>query len=152
MRGIEKLTHLTEDQKERLIYSANQYERFARIYFEVLDVKDKTVSIKIYQLENNLEKYLPAKELKERALEVFKGCIPEGWEINLIAKPYKFLNTITFESIREKQKELGLSDDELSLYLGIRKENLNRMLSGKRKLSKCQKVAFYYFFKWFESR
>lgn len=152
MRGIDKLTHLTEEQKERLIYSANQYERFARIYFEVLDVKDKTVSIKIYQLENTLGKYLPAKELKERALEVFKGCLPKGWEINLIAKPYKFLNTITFESIREKQKELGLSDADLSIYLGIRKENLNRMLNGKSKLSKIQKAAFHYLFKWLENK
>ena len=146
MRGIEKLTHLTDEQKEKLIHSANQYERFARIYFEVLDVKDKTVSVKIYQLENNLEKYLPAKELKARAMEVFEGYIPEAWKIHLIAKPYKFLNTITIESIREKQNELGLSDADLSIYLGIRKENINRMLSGKRKLSKCQKVAFYNFF------
>ncbi|MGQ1890577.1 hypothetical protein ACT29H_09065 [Thermophagus sp. OGC60D27] len=150
MKGIEKLTHLTTEQREKLIHSANQYKRLARIYIEVLDVENKEVTIKIFQLENKAEKYLPGKDLKQRAQEVFEGCMPEGWEINLIAVPYKFLDQITLESIREKQKELGLTDTNMARLLNIRKENMSRIMNGKRGLTQWQKSAFYYLFKWLE--
>ena len=150
MKGIEKLTQITDEQRKLLAHSANQYKRFARIYIEVLGVKETTVTVKVSQQENNTEKYLSAKELKERVHEVFEGCLPSGWDLEVRAVPFRFLEVITIEYIREKQTELGLSDIDLSRLLGVRRENLSRIFNDKRGLTKLGKAAFYYLFKYLE--
>lgn len=150
MKGVEKLTHITKEQREKLIHSANQYKRFARIYIEVLDVEETIVTVKVSQQENKTEKYLSAKELKERVQEVFEGCLPSCWGLEIRAVPFKFLNIITIDYIREKQEELGLSDIDLSRLLGVRRENISRIFNDKRGLTKLGKAAFYYLFKYLE--
>ncbi len=150
MKGVEKLTHITKEQREKLIHSANQYKRFARIYIEVLDVEGTTITVKVSQQENKTEKYLSANDLRDRAMEVFEGCVPVGWSIKVRAVPFKFLNVITIDYIREKQHELGLSDVDISRLLGVRRENISRIFNDKRGLTKLGKAAFYYLFKYLE--
>lgn len=151
MKGIELLTHITDEQRKLLIHSANQYRRFARIYIEVLSVEGKSVSMKIFQLENNAERYLSAKELKSRALEVFNGVIPDQWNLNVRAVPFKFLEVIDTDYIHKKKAELHLSDVDLCRLLDVRPENMSKILSDKRGLTKLGKAAFYYLFKYLEN-
>src|SRR5690554_2338489 len=108
MKGIEKLTHIAEDQRKLLILSAKQYKRFARIYFEVLEVKGTSVSVKVKQMESPTQRYLPAKELTARALEVFEGIIPTEWDLNIRAVPFKFLEVINTDYINQRKTALGL--------------------------------------------
>jgi hypothetical protein len=147
MKGLEQLTWLSGSQKALLKRSAQMYKQHARIYFEVLNVKDQQVDIKVNQSPNPAEKYLSAKDLTERANEVFKGAIPEDYSFRVIAVPYKFLDIVDLEYINNKKEELGLADIELSRLLDIRKENLSRLLNDKRGLTKWHKAAFYYLFK-----
>jgi hypothetical protein len=147
MKGIELLTHITDEQKKLLIHSEEQYKKFARIYFEVLSVDNDTISLKVHQLESNAGKYLSASDLTERAKEVFEGCVPVGRNLHVRAVPFKFLEVVELDYINKRKVELGLSDIDLSRLLDIRKENLSRILNDVRGLTKWQKSAFYYLFK-----
>lgn len=150
MKGIEKLTHITEDQRKLLILSAKQYKRFARIYFEVLEVTPDSVSVKIKQLEGPAEKYLSAKDLTQRAQEVFEGMIPVDWKFSVRAVPFKFLQVVDVDYINSRKEALGLTDVDLSRLLDVRPENLSKILSDNRGLTKLGKAAFYYLFKYLE--
>lgn len=150
MKGIEKLTHITDEQRKLLIHSAKQYKRFARIYFEILEVTPDSVSVKIKQLEGPAEKYLSAKDLTQRALEVFEGMIPVDWKFNVRAVPFKFLQVVDADYINSRKEDLGLTDVDMARLLDVRPENLSRILSDNRGLTKLGKAAFYYLFKYLE--
>lgn len=150
MKGLEKLTHITEEQRTLLHQSALQYKKHARIYFEILEVKGTSVSVKVKQMESPTERYLPAKELTARALEVFEGMIPNEWNLSIRAVPFKFLEVIDVDYINQRKTALGLSDVELSRLLDVRPENLSKILSDNRGLTKLGKAAFYYLFKYLE--
>lgn len=150
MKGIEKLTHITDEQRKLLIHSARQYKRFARIYFEVLEVTPDSMSVKIKQLEGPTEKYLSAKDLTHRALEVFEGMIPVDWQFNVRAVPFKFLQVVDVDYINSRKEGLGLTDVDMARLLDVRPENLSRILSDNRGLTKLGKAAFYYLFKYLE--
>ena len=150
MKGIEKLTFITDEQRKKLIHSAAQYKRYARIYIEIIEVSETSVSVKIKQMESQVGRYLSAKDLTDRALEVFEGIIPVGWYINVRAVPFKFLEVINSDYINKRKNELGLTDVELSRLLDVRPENLSKILSDNRGLTKLGKAAFYYLFKYLE--
>lgn len=90
MKGIEKLTFITDEQRKQLIQSAQYYKRFAGVYFEIRSVDEpiKSISvigtdtetiyirIKVYQLRSELKKFLTEKELVERGVEVFGEILP----------------------------------------------------------------------------
>jgi hypothetical protein len=150
MKGIELLTHITDEQRDVLLHSSREYKRFARIYFEVVSVDSGVVTIKSWQLENKMGKYLSAKDLKSRVLEVFEGAFPDDYQVNVIAVPFKFLNVVDIDYINQKKAELNLSDVDLCRLLDVRPENMSRILSDKRGLTKLGKAAFYYLFKYLE--
>lgn len=150
MKGIEKLTHITDEQRKLLVQSASQYKRFARIYFEVLEVKGTFVSVKVKQMESPTERYLSAKDLTQRAQEVFEGLIPVDWKFSVRAVPFKFLQVVDVDYINSRKEALGLTDVDLSRLLDVRPENLSKILSDNRGLTKLGKAAFYYLFKYLE--
>lgn len=150
MKGIEKLSFITDEQKELLIQSAIQYKRFARIYIEVVDLEERLLTIKIRQMESHTDKYLSAKDLKKRAVEVFEGIVSTGYELNIIAVPLKPISEVNLAYINQKKEELGLSDVDLSRLLNIRPENISRLMNSKRGLTKLGEAAFYYLFKYLE--
>jgi hypothetical protein len=167
MKGIELIPHLTDEQKKLLEQSALQYKRFARITIEVVSVnwlplskhpdsdfstKDHVVVVKVKQQENPSGKYLTASELNQRAQEVFEGIVPVGSELQIKAVPYKFLEVVDLSYIEQKKTELGLTDTDISRLLDIRKENLSRLFSEARGLTKWHQAAFYYLFKSLENK
>lgn len=150
MKGIEKITFITDEQRNLLIQSARQYKRFARINIEVVDITDRTLSIKIRQMENQTDKYLSEKDLTKRASEVFEDVIPINYELNIVAVPFKPINKVNLDYINQKKEELGLTDVDLSRLLNIRQENISRLMNGNRGLTKLGEAAFYYLFKYLE--
>lgn len=150
MIGIEKLTFASNEQIEELLQSANQYKRFSRVYFEILTVENNIINVKVTQQESALEKYLSAKELEERTIEVFSKVVPLDWNLSIASSPYLCLKEVDIEYINKKKDELGLTVEDLSRYLNIRPENINRILTNKRGISKLKTAAFYYLFKYLE--
>lgn len=151
MKGIEKLTFASTEQIDELLHSANQYKRFVRVYFEILTVEDNIINVKVTQQESALEKYLSAKELKERTIEVFSNVVPLDWNLFIVPSPYLFLKEVDIDYVNKKKDELGLTVEDLSRYFSIRPQNMDRILTNKRKLSKFSKAAFYYLFKYLEN-
>lgn len=167
MKGIEKLTFITDEQRELLMQSASQYKRHARIYFEVVSVEDyqrqeggikvNTIKalVKVSQLDRAPKKQLTAAELEERAIEVFAGLkwpatvkgVYASYGCYFVVVPFKAEDVVDIAYVQLKKEELGLTDADLSRLLNIGQENISRVLNEKRGLSKFGQAAFYYLFK-----
>lgn len=148
MKGIEKLS-LTPDQKKLIEASEQQYKRYARVYFEVVSFTGSELIVKVWQMENPGGKYLTAKELIERAKEVF-SVVP----VKVHCRPVPFspdsLKSFTVQDVIRKMDEHGLKPKDLVRLLDIDKSSLSLILSGGRELSKGNRAMFYYLFKYLE--
>ena len=138
MKGIDKLPYLTSSHKENLLHSAEQYKRFARVEFEVLEVSGQNTIVRVAQSEYEGGRYLSTKKLKERAAEVFKD-FPAGTQLSIQAHPFKFLNRY----INQQIEALGLSHTELARLLDMRTENLTRIMEDRKGLTKLGKAVYY---------
>ena len=105
MKGIELLSFLTEKQKELLKTSDMQYKRYARIFISIVGFDNNTVTVKVAQKENDAQRYLSAKELRDRVKGVFDGILPEGMKLHVGAVPYTQDNMpdVTVEWVKEQQ-------------------------------------------------
>ena len=114
MKGIELLPFLTEKQKELLKTSDMQYKRYARIFISIVGFDNNTVTVKVAQKENDAQKYLSAKELRDRVKGVFDGILPEGTKLYIGAVPYTPDNMpdVTVEWVKQQQAKYGLTDSD----------------------------------------
>lgn len=151
IKGIEKL-ELTSAQRKLLDASEQNYKRFARIYFQVLEYTDTELIVKVWQVENASDNYLSGKELIERAKDVFKPVIPDGVRIHVRPVPFQKddLKDFDISSVEKKMVELNLQAKDLVKLLDIDKSSLSLILNENRGLSKPHKAMFYYFFKYYE--
>ena len=143
MKGIELLPFLTEKQKELLKTSDMQYKRYARIFISIVGFDNNTVTVKV-----DAQKYLSAKELRDRVKGVFDGILPEGMKLHVGAVPYTQDNMpdVTVEWVKEQQAKFGLTDSDLAKSVNIDNANLARIFN-QRGLTKIHKALFYYFFR-----
>lgn len=150
MKGIELLSFLTDDQKKLLDVSEINYKRYGRIYISIVSFNGSMLVVKISQKENEAQKYLSAKELRERAKDVFEGIVPDNTKLHIGAVPYTqdSMSEISIEWIKEQQNKFGISDAELAKFVNIDQANLFRIFN-QRGLTKIHKALFYYFFKYF---
>ncbi|WP_320914509.1 hypothetical protein [Butyricimonas paravirosa] len=148
MKGIELLSFLTEKQKELLKTSDMQYKRYARIFISIVGFDNNTVTVKVAQKENDAQRYLSAKELRDRVKGVFDGILPEGMKLHVGAVPYTQDNMpdVTVEWVKEQQAKFGLTDSDLAKSVNIDNANLARIFN-QRGLTKIHKALFYYFFR-----
>lgn len=151
MKGLELLTFLTKEQRERIETSENAYKRFARVYFSVVSANDVEIIVKVWQQENVTERYLSAKELIDRAKEVFEGCIPESVKLHVRPIPYKEepLANVDASYVAKKMEEYNLQPKDLVKLLNIDKSTISRTLSADE-MTKSSKAMFYYLFKYLE--
>ncbi|MDR3226243.1 MAG: hypothetical protein LBT56_01045, partial [Prevotellaceae bacterium] len=97
-------------------------------------------------------KQLSKKELTQRIREMFDGEIPKDWKLTVSAVDFdrKDIDSISPEWIRYKMERLGLKNKTLTTHTGIDKCTVSSILNGDKELTKWHKVAFYYFFKYYE--
>lgn len=124
-----------------------QYKRYGRIFISIVGVENNTVRVKVAQKENDIPKYLSAKELRDRVKNVFDGMLPDGMKLYIGAIPYTPDNMpdVTVEWIKEQQAKFGLTDSDLAKSVNIDNANLHRIFN-QRGLTKIHKALFYYFF------
>ena len=110
--------------------------------------ENNTVTVKVAQKENDAQKYLSAKELRDRVKGVFDGILPEGMKLHVGAVPYTQDNMpdVTVEWVKEQQAKFGLTDSDLAKSVNIDNANLARIFN-QRGLTKIHKALFYYFFR-----
>jgi transcriptional regulator with AAA-type ATPase domain len=153
MKNIEFLTFLTKEQVETLKLSAQNYLRFARIHITIVSYNNSEIVVKIWQTENNAEKYLTTKELIERGKEVFTGIAPAGIKIHFRPIPFKedSLESINAEWVNNQLENHSLKARDLVKLLNIDKGTLSRTLSSDG-MTKSSKAMFYYLFKYLEKK
>lgn len=153
MKGMELLPSLTTEQRKWLEASALSYRRHARIYFQVLSYTPEELRVKVWQMENPLNKYLSSKELIERTKGVFAEILPPGVKLHIRPIVYKKdeLEKFSIQDVSLKMEELGLKAKDLVKLLDIDKSSLSLILKGERELTKSSKAMLYYLFKYLET-
>lgn len=151
MKNIDLLP-IPSEAKERLNEFAKQYKMFAHIIVEVVTFKDNRLVVRTEQKDLDAGKQLSSKELHKRVKDMFAGEIPEEWTLLISAVDFdrRDIEGVDKEYIRKRMNELRLKARNIETYTGIDKATLSVILSGEKKLTKWQKVAFYYFFKYRE--
>jgi hypothetical protein len=151
MKNIEIL-QLSNETKKRLTAFAKMYRQNAHIVIEIVSFKDNRLIVRIEQKDLVNEKFLSKKELVERVHDMFQGEIPETWKLVVSAVDYdrKDINDITVEWIKNRMNKLKLKGKHISVHTGIDKSTISSILHGNKELTKWHKVAFYYFFKYYE--
>jgi len=148
MKGLEKIRGLTEEQTSTLSKLARDYIRFFRIYIEIVKVKKDVVYVKITDKGKEGSKFLSEDELIERANKLFSGHISEDIKISVIPIPQSAnFDHVTPEWIDEQLDEYGMTKIDLAHVLGIKHQNLYRVLGGPRKLGYWHKAAISNYFK-----
>lgn len=151
MKNLESLP-LTAEVKKRLEEFAKQYRRMAHIVVEIVSYEEGRLIVRAEQKDLVNGKLLSKKELTERVREMFKGEIPEDWKLTVSAVNFdrKDIDNITVTWLKNRMEKLSIKAKHLSNYTGIDKCTLSSILSGDKDLTKWHKVAFYYFFKYYE--
>ncbi|MDR2467200.1 MAG: hypothetical protein LBD35_07395, partial [Prevotellaceae bacterium] len=122
IKGIEKL-QLDAEQQRLLAVSEMNYKRYGRIYFKVVSFENNVLTVKVWQMENEAEKYLTVKELADRANGVFRDVLPENATIHVRPIPFKPDDLAKFSAsdIENKMNELGLKPKDLVKLLNMDK-------------------------------
>jgi hypothetical protein len=152
MRNIEILP-LSEEAKKRLLTFARMYRQNAHIATDIVSFRDNRLIVRVEQKDLVNGQFLPRKELVERVREMFHGEIPDTWKLTVSAVDFdrKDIDAMTVEWIRYRMNSLNIKNKHLSVHTGIDKCTLSSILTGNKELTKWHKVAFYYFFKYYEA-
>lgn len=131
----QKKMKLTAQQEQSI-------HNYARMGIEIKIVDENTLIIHQKRLINGY--LLNQKQLHERARAIFP---------NIHIKPvvYNFdANFIDVTWITNKMEEFGIKRNDLIKHLAIDKSSLSLYMSGKRKMDKSQKAAFFFYFLTYE--
>lgn len=152
MKGIELLP-VNEEAKARLNTFAALYKKNAHIVIEVVSCKNGRVIVRAEQKDAVNGLLLNKKELSERVREMFDGEIPAEWKLTVSAADYDRadIDAVDAAWINRRMERLGLKNKTVSGHTGIDKCTLSSIINGNKELTKWHKVAFYYFFKYYEA-
>ena len=127
--------------------SISNYSRMG-IKIELLEIEENTAIVKIQQkrLINNY--MLNQNQLIERVHQVFE---PTGLKTKVDPMVY-FIDPeiVDLDWINSKMTEFGIKRNDLIKQLAIDKSSLSLLFSGKGKMNKLVKAAFYYYFLTYE--
>lgn len=126
---------LTIDQKRSI-------DNYKRMGIDIDVLFDGKVKITQSRLLNGF--ILNQKQLHERAREVFPDAkiIPVVFSLDA--------GSITIEWIEGKMEEFGIKRKDLIKQLAIDESSLSLFLSGKRRMDKSQRAAFFFYFLTYE--
>ena len=128
------------------------YRRFSRIFIEVVSFDDNRLIVRVEQKEILNGKHLTKTELTDRTREMFKGEVPEEWKITVSAVDFdrKDIDAVSVEWVKKRMDKLNLKNKHISNHTGISKTTVSSIMNGNKDLTQWHKIAFYYFFKYYE--
>lgn len=151
MKNLDLLP-ISEESKKLIANSALMYRRYAHVIIEVVSFNDNRLIVRAEQKDMVNDKHLTKKELTERVREIFTGNIPEDWKLTVSAVDFdrKDIDAISVDWLKKRMEKLGLKNKHISNHTGIDKCTVSSIISGDKELTKWHKIAFYYFFKYYE--
>jgi hypothetical protein len=149
MKNI-NLLPISSEAKERLLEFARQYKQFAKVVVEVVSLSNNRLIVRAEQKEVN-GKRLTKSELEQRVRDMFAHEVPPEWKITISAVDFDRADIDAIDSnwVNAQLEKHSLKAKHLASHTGIDKSTLSTLLNGNRELTKWQKVAFYYFFKYY---
>lgn len=138
---------LSPEQVEKLEAGAHLYRRHTNIEIKVISVSDSELVVRITQGKNLAGKYLTAKELRDRAKDLFAVFFP-NLAIHVHAVEYKepVVSAVDHKWVNEQMKQLGIRAKDIVDDTGIIKTSISAWLSGNKPMSQIAKAFFYYYF------
>lgn len=148
MEGL-KLIPISDEARARVASFAQQYGRFANIQMKVLEADQESATVRVVQHYNTQGKYQDQKGLIERTKDLFKGEVPEGYDIRVRAIPYTPHETdqVDLDWIRQQMEVYDITQLDLVRTLGVDKPTISNLLAGRRELTRFQRAAFFFMFK-----
>lgn len=149
MKNIELLP-ISSEARARLNEFARQYKQFAKVVVEVVSFANNRLIVRAEQKEVT-SKRLTKQELEQRVRDMFADEVPPGWKITISAVDFDRADIDSVDSVwvNNQLEKAGLKAKHLASHTGIDKSTLSTLLNGNRPLTKWQKVALYYFFKYY---
>ena len=121
------------------------------LFIEVLETDQNNVVTKVKIKQKHLYNgyILNQKQLVERAKLLYSNSgLPK---VKVIPVVYSLdVNIVSLEWVENKMDEFGVKRSDLIKQLSIDESSLSLFLSGKRKMNKLVKAAFYYYFLTYE--
>ncbi|MDR1918676.1 MAG: hypothetical protein LBQ65_03390 [Tannerellaceae bacterium] len=151
MKNLDLLP-VSEESKKRIATFSRMYRQSAHIAIEVVSFNDSRLIVRAEQKDAVNDKRLSKAELSERVRELFKGEIPEDWKLTVSAVDFdrKDIDLVSADWVKKRMIKLGLKNKHISNHTGIDKCTVSSILKGDKELTKWHKIAFYYFFKYYE--
>ncbi|MDR1982111.1 MAG: hypothetical protein LBQ39_10925 [Tannerellaceae bacterium] len=151
MKNLDLLP-ISEESKKRLTTFARMYRQNAHVVIEVVSFNDNRLIVRAEQKDAVKDRYLGKKELSERVRELFKGEIPDEWKLTISAVDFdrKDIDAVSVDWVKGRMLKLGLKNKHISTHTGIDKCTVSSIINGDKELTKWHKIAFYYFFKYYE--
>ena len=139
---------LSSEQSKKLDLGAGMHQRNARIHFKILEVGPDFITVQVVQTKSPAENYLSAKDLADRAKDLFGRFFPDR---KIHARPSEYVppsvDHVTPEWLKKKLEIKGMGQVEVVTMTGISKSNSSSWLSGSRPMTQIAKSMFYFILK-----
>ncbi len=136
---------IESELQEKIQILIDKQLAYIGIKIEILDMKDKIITVRSEQVQLKNNFILSQKQIIERVKPVFD--LLKGYVIRYRAISYnpKF-NKLDHNWIIDKMREFNLSRNDIIKQMSLDKSTLSLLLSGNKILTRFQKAAFYYYF------
>ena len=146
MKNLELLP-VTQEAKQAIQKTDQNYRRFQKISVDILEVDGNTVTARIEQFDKPGDEVLTAKELIAKGKEVFSHA--QNLEIRWRPLPYTGtgMDAVSPKWVRSMMKKNGLRQSDLVDALSVDKFVISKLLSGEYEFTRWHRSAFWYYFK-----
>lgn len=148
VKNIHLLDWLSEDDLLKMEHSALAHQRFSRITFKIMSVKDGVVTVLTTQGKSPQDNHVDAKRLVEITKELFaercNGMVLHVGTVPYVASPTEVVST---DWLRQQMSRHKLALKAMAADTGINKSSLSSVITGDKPLSDPMRAMFYYYFR-----
>jgi hypothetical protein len=146
IKNIHLLT-LSENDLKKLEFGAALHKKMSNIEFKILEVKAKSLVIRVSQGKHLSENYADKATLVTRTRELFEPFF-STIKIHPQANPYEPNPVSKIDSlwIKKQMDVLDLRVTDIVNDTGVDKTNISAWANGKREMSQPVKAMFYHYF------
>ncbi len=143
------LLNLPENVRDAVLLTDSNYRRHQSIGVDIIEVKGKTVTVRVEQFKKLTEQVFNAKDLIQKAKEVLSH-IPETtfkYQFRPLVFKGEGIEMVDADWVKRRMKEKGITQKDIVEAFASDKHVISKLLSGKYGFSTAWKAAFWFYFK-----
>lgn len=151
MKNLQFIKGVDESVLDSISRTDSQYRRMIRVSCDVLDFdeENRVITVRVAQTAKPTDKVYTAKELIEKANEVFSHLPQDVFKLRF--RPLLFagegLEAVGPKWVKSNLKKWDMTQRELADQLGVDEFALSKILAEEYEFTRWHKAAFWYFFK-----